>query len=122
MKCVKTIIAAASFVASLMSASAAFAQNSVAGAWELTIDSPQGANTSTLTLKQDGEKLTGTYAGQFGQSQLKGTVKGNNADWTFENDQVGTISYSGTIDGTKMKGKVQYGAVGSGTFTAEKSK
>ena len=49
MKCVKAVVAA-SFVLSL--ASTALAQ-SPAGAWELTVDTPQGANTSTLNLKQD---------------------------------------------------------------------
>ena len=55
MKCVKAVVAA-SFVLSL--ASTALAQ-SPTGAWELTVDTPQGANTSTLNLKQDGDKLTG---------------------------------------------------------------
>jgi hypothetical protein len=94
----------------------------ITGTWTAAVDLGVGSGTATFTFKQDGEKLSGTYSGQFGQSPLKGTVKGNSADWTFENDQVGTISYSGTVAGTKMTGKVQYGAVGSGTFTAEKSK
>ena len=111
----------AGFLASAAALSAVHAAEA-SGKWKSEFDTQVGHLKYTYELRADGEKLTGTYAGQFGQSQLKGTVKGNNADWTFENDQVGTISYSGTIDGTKMKGKVQYGAVGSGTFTAEKSK
>ena len=41
--------------------------------------------------------------------------------WSFTGDQVGKVSYKGTLDGTsKMKGTVEYGALGDGTFTAEK--
>ena len=90
------------------------------GTWTAAVDIGVGQGTATFVFKQAGETLTGTYSGTFGTSQLKGTVKGNNAEWTFDADQVGAISYKGTIDGSKMKGSVQYGSVGSGTFTAEK--
>ena len=91
------------------------------GTWNAAVDlGGVGSGAATFTFKQDGDKLTGTYAGTFGQSPLKGTVKGNDAEWSFDNDQVGTITYKGVVDGTKMKGSVQYGTVGSGTFTAEK--
>ncbi len=93
----------------------------LAGTWNAAVDlGGVGSGTATFTFKQDGNKLTGTYAGTFGQSPLKGTVKGNDAEWSFDNDQVGTITYKAVVDGTKMKGSVQYGAAGSGTFTAEK--
>ena len=72
MKCVKASLVAVSFVVSL--ASTAFAQNSVAGAWEITVDTPQGPNTSTLNLKQDGDKLTGDLASQqMGSTPVTGT-------------------------------------------------
>jgi hypothetical protein len=90
------------------------------GTWTAAVDIGVGTGTATFNFKQDGEKLSGTYTGTFGTSQLTGTVKGNNAEWSFDADQVGAVSYKGTIDGSKMKGSVQYGSVGSGTFTAEK--
>jgi len=92
----------------------------LSGTWTAAVDIGVGTGTATFNFKQDGEKLTGTYTGTFGTSKLTGTVKGNNAEWSFEADQVGMVSYKGTIDGSKMKGSVQYGSVGSGTFTAEK--
>ena len=52
MKYVKAGLVVASVVVTL--SASAFAQGSVAGAWEITIDTPQGPNASTLTLKQDG--------------------------------------------------------------------
>lgn len=38
-------------------AAPAFAQTSVSGDWDVTIVSPQGSNTSRVTLKQDGDKV-----------------------------------------------------------------
>ena len=36
----------------------------VSGAWAMQIDIGGNAGTPTVTLKQDGEKLTGTYSSQ----------------------------------------------------------
>ena len=94
----------------------------ITGTWAASIDlGSVGSGNATFTFKQAGDKLTGTYAGTFGQSPLTGTVKGNDVEWTFDNDQVGAITYTGVIDGgNKMKGSVQYGSVGKGSFIAEK--
>jgi hypothetical protein len=48
----------------ILFAAAAFAraqQNnaSVAGSWDITIESPQGKRTGVLVIKQEGDKLTG---------------------------------------------------------------
>ena len=124
MKCVKTIIAAASFVASLMSASAAFAQNSVAGAWELTIDSPQGANTSTLTLKQDGDKLTGDLASAMGSTPVTGTVSAGTIAVTANLDVQGTslqLGINGKVDADAITGSVKVGDFGEFPFKGKRA-
>jgi len=33
----------------------------VTGTWKLSVETPNGTGTPTVILKQDGEKLTGTY-------------------------------------------------------------
>ena len=67
----------------LLTALAALAAE-MTGTWAAAVDlGSVGSGTATFTFKQEGEKLTGTYAGTFGQSPLKGTVKGNDAEWTF---------------------------------------
>jgi len=91
------------------------------GTWSASVVLDAGSGTATFAFKQTGETLTGTYTGQFGQSQVTGTVKGNSVEWSFENGQAGKVTYKGTLEaGTKIKGTVVYGEVGSGTFTAEK--
>jgi hypothetical protein len=80
-----------------------------------------GNGVATFTFKQTGEALSGTYSGTFGQAELTGTVKGDQAEWSFENGQVGKVSYKGVLDGAgKVKGSVIYGQLGAGTFTAER--
>jgi hypothetical protein len=95
----------------------------VAGEWTLTVESPNGTRTPTASFKQDGENLTGTYKGAFGESALKGTIKGNDIKFTVSistpNGDL-AVDYSGTVDGDSMKGTVKFGQLGDGTFTGKK--
>ena len=121
MKYVKTAIVAASFVLSL--ASAAFAQ-SPAGAWELTVDSPQGANTSTLTLKQDGDKLTGELGSPMGSTPVTGTFSAGSVAITANLDVQGTslqLGISGKVNADTMTGSVKVGDFGEFPFTAKRT-
>jgi hypothetical protein len=94
----------------------------VSGSWEFTVETSQGSGTPSFEFKQDGEKLSGTYSGQFGTAKLSGTVKGDQVEFTFEIPNIdGKAHYKGRLDGpTGMKGDVEYGDVAKGTFTAKK--
>jgi hypothetical protein len=99
----------------------------VSGVWAFQIDLGGGTSgTPTVTLKQDGEKLTGTYSSQvIGEHQFTGTIKGNELKFGFDADFGGSpvkVSYTGTVSGESMKGTVSFGDAGSGTFTATKKK
>ena len=96
----------------------------VTGKWIFTVETSAGSGMPTVTLKQDGEKLTGHYSSQnFGEVDLTGTVKGTAITFMFGADVQGThldVTYSGTVENNSMKGKVNLGGVGEGTFTAKK--
>lgn len=97
----------------------------VTGAWGLEVHSAAGSGTPTVTLKQDGEKLTGQYSGQLGEAPLTGTLKGNAITFQFDVDVQGTalrVVYSGTLEGDTMKGTVSLGSMGEGTFTGSRKK
>jgi hypothetical protein len=103
-------------------ASAADTAN-VNGEWSLTVESPNGTGTPTVIFKQDGETLTGTYKGRFGEAPLKGTVKGQDIKFSVTISPQGqdlVIEYSGAVDGDTMKGKAKFGEMGEGTFTGKK--
>jgi len=96
----------------------------ITGAWAFQVETPAGSGSPTFTFKQEGEKLTGQYKGQFGEAPLTGSVKGNKIDFSIKFQAEGqerTIKYTGTVekDGT-MKGTVDLGEIGSGTWTAKR--
>lgn len=94
----------------------------VTGTWNATVDLGGQGGTPTFVLKQDGDKLTGTYSGALGDAPLHGTIKGSEVTFDFE-AQGAPVHYAGTLDadGKTMKGKCDYGGQASGTFTATKA-
>jgi len=76
----------------------------------------------TFVLKQDGEKLTGTYSGALGDAPLTGTVKGDKISFDFE-VQGAAIRYEGTVNSsaTVIEGTCDYGGQASGTFKATRA-
>ena len=102
---------------------AAQAKLDVTGKWAFNVETAAGAGTPTMTFKQDGEKLTGHYSGQLGESDLTGTVKGADIAFTFNIDAGGQAikaTYTGTAEKDAMKGKVVLEGLGDGSFTAKR--
>ena len=96
----------------ILCASFAFASD-VSGTWQVTVETSQGSGTPTVVLRQQGEKLTGTFNSQvFGEAKITGTVKGNTIEFGFEGEAGGQtikVSYTGTIESpTAMKGTAVY--------------
>ena len=89
----------------------------------MEVQTDQGSGSPMFVLKQDGEKLAGTYSGAFGKADVAGTVKGDEVTIEFEADfggEKGTVRYTGKLEGdSKIKGKVTLGEY-SGTFTGTK--
>jgi hypothetical protein len=96
----------------------------VAGTWNIAIDIGGNTATPSVTFKQDGETLTGIYSSQLlGEQKVTGTIKGNAITFEFTASFDGNavkVTYSGTVDKDTMKGKVTFGDMGEGTFTAKK--
>lgn len=97
--------------------------SNVTGEWAFNVQTDQGGGTPTISFKQDGEKLTGKYAGQLGNADLTGTLKGNAIHFTFTLDvqgQQAPVTYDGTVEKNTMKGKMDIAGMVNGTFTATK--
>jgi hypothetical protein len=117
----------ASSVAMLPSMSAAQSDKKVdvTGKWLFSVTTDAGTGTPTVTLKQQGDSLTGHYSSQLlGESELKGSIKEQKFTFTFRAEVQGTalvVTYAGTIDGNgSLKGTVDLGGQGTGTFTAKR--
>jgi hypothetical protein len=112
-------------VCALALAAPAMAQSSnVTGDWEVTINSPQGARTGQLFLKQEGEKLTGTVKSRFGETPLEGSVKGKEIKFKYTvklQDQDFTIALAGNVDGDAMKGDADFGGLAQGDWNAKRA-
>jgi len=94
------------------------------GKWLFSVETSAGGGTPTITLKQDGDKLTGHYTGQLGESDLTGTVKGQDVTFTFAVEVQGTrlvCTYAGSVENKdSLKGTVKIAPLGDGTFTARR--
>jgi hypothetical protein len=95
----------------------------VSGNWKLTFETPNGPAGPSVVLKQEGEKLTGTYKGRFGESPLEGAVKGKDIKFTVKVNAQGQevlVEYAGAVEGDTMKGKVKFGDRGEADFSGKK--
>lgn len=90
-------------------AQSANASDSLAGSWKMSFTDAHGnARQATLVLQQDGEKLTGNFEGARGTFPLSGTVRGSEVSITVK--AMGRqVTFSGTADGTQMKGTTDNG-------------
>jgi hypothetical protein len=106
-------------------AAQADAKVDVTGKWLFNVTTSAGTGTPTVTLKQQGDSITGHYSSQtLGEADLKGTVKDRKINFSFGVDIQGTsltVSYSGTVEGKDaMKGTLDLGGQANGTFTAKR--
>jgi len=100
---------------------------SVAGKWNMTLEMSMGTGTPTLELKQDADKITGTYTGRYGTFPVEGSLKERaivfNVTISAEGTSV-TMSFTGEVaaDGQSMKGTASMAELGDMTWTAKKEK
>jgi hypothetical protein len=89
----KKIVALLFFVASFTT----FAQSKIDGNWKGTRETPNGAFELNYTFKVEGDKLTGIWKTQFGESPLEnGKVDGKNFSFSISFNDM-SISNTGEI-------------------------
>jgi L-seryl-tRNA(Ser) seleniumtransferase len=111
------------FVIILTAAVVSLSAVDISGEWEMTSEGRQGPRTQTITIEQDGEKITVTMEGRMGEMTGEGTIKGNEIEWTFVREtprgEMKTV-YTGTVDGDSMSGMMAMGDFGEREWTAKK--
>jgi L-seryl-tRNA(Ser) seleniumtransferase len=99
----------------------ASAPANIGGAWQFKVELSMGTAEPVVTFKQDGEKITGTYEGRYGTSNLEGTVRENevefNVTFLIQGDAI-VGAFAGTVEGDRMTGQVEYEGAGEGQWTA----
>jgi hypothetical protein len=99
----------------------------LSGTWRFTVTTDAGTGTPTVTLKQQGDSLSGSYSSQiFGEQQVKGSVKDREFSFAFTATIEGntiTVTYRGTVTSAdSLQGRISLGDLASGTFTATRQK
>jgi hypothetical protein len=100
---------------------------SLTGKWAMAVNMTMGISRPALTLKQDGQKLTGTYAGRYGTFPIEGTLNGRAIELFLSMDVEGQkveMSFAGEVaaDGQSMRGDADLGQAGDATWTAAREK
>ncbi|MEO8334763.1 MAG: hypothetical protein ABI664_07315 [bacterium] len=95
------------------------------GKWVFAVTTGAGTGTPSVTLKQQGDSLTGHYSSPaLGEAELKGTTKDGKISFSFPTEVQGmhlVVNYVGTVEGSdELKGSVDIGGQASGTFTAKR--
>lgn len=91
----------------------------ITGTWEITVVTSNGTGNPTFELKQEGNALSGTYSGRFGEEDVTGKVEGNKFEIDYESSGI-PVKYSGTIDADTIQGDVDFSSYGTGTFTGKR--
>ena len=96
----------------------------VDGDWNLTMSTPMGERTATLTLKSAGSTLTGTQGADGNSAEIfDGTVNGDDLAWkvSITNPMPLTLDFTGKVSGNSMTGEMGVGPMGSFPFTGRKA-
>ena len=105
----------------LFAAPFALAQSTVAGGWSMTFQTDQGAIDADMTLKQDGQKVTGTLTSPQGEAPLEGTFTDGKLLLSLTVDAQGqtlVITFNGALEKDTLKGDVDFGGFGAAQWSA----
>ncbi len=90
------------------------------GTWNIAIETPMGTRHSTLVLKTEGDRLTGTQSEGSASTEIsEGQANGNELSWkvSIADPMPMDLDFSAQIDGDKITGKAATAMFGSFPFT-----
>lgn len=98
-------------------------RNALAGTWTVMVNLGQGERTITLTLHQEGERLTGSISGSFGAGEISNGSASNTGEVRFTvpvnvEGQTKEATFTGTLANNQIRGNVAIVGAAPGTFTA----
>ena len=106
-------------------AAVAQTRSSLTGTWSLAINLGEEKTTS-LNLRQEGNRLTGSIQGPFGSGEIANASAGNEVRFTVVlniDGQTKEATFSGAVagSGNEIRGGVTIEGRAPGTFTATRS-
>lgn len=95
---------------------------SVAGNWNLAVNSPLGLQHMRLALRYEGDQLVGTVtndAADVTSEIFDGRLDGDQLSWKFKTQFKLTLSFTTTVQGETLTGRMKAGMFGSFDVTGE---
>ena len=102
-------------------------RNSLSGAWTVNVSlEGQGDRSITLTLQQEGERLSGSIAGPLGAGEISNGSASNTGELRFTvsvnvEGQTKEATFTGRLANNEIRGSVAIVGAAPGTFTATRS-
>jgi hypothetical protein len=95
----------------------------VTGSWTLNINLGQGERAATLTLQQEGDRVTGSIAGVLGSGEISNASMSSSDELRFSvplnlEGQTREATFTGTLSGNEIRGSVTVVGLSPGSFTA----
>ncbi len=119
-----TALVALAFLSSIALAAATL--HDLTGTWDFEVITENGTGTPTVRLKQEGDKLTGTYESRMmGVRTITGSVKGDSVHFALGTSGESTVvmTYAGKIvDADHLEGTVDFGGMGGAMFKGMRKK
>jgi imidazolonepropionase-like amidohydrolase len=102
------------------------ARNNVAGTWSVHVNLGQGDRAITLTLQQEGERLTGSIAGPLGAGEISNASVSSGGEVRFAatvnvEGQTREATFIGRFANNEIRGGVTLEGSDPGTFRATRS-
>lgn len=97
---------------------------SASGKYNVTLNTPMGAQQGVLDIDVEGSTLTGTMTGAQGALPLSdGKADGNALTWKAAMTQPMpmTLDFNAKVEGDAISGTVKLGAFGNATFSGSRA-
>ena len=96
----------------------------VTGEWEASYVTPLGPQELKIYLQQEGPRLSGHTESEFGESQVRGSIQGDEVKFSWTEVDGGkqvTIAVTAKASGDVITGTAKIGDRGDGAFKAERT-
>lgn len=123
----RRLLAAVVVLAVLTTTAAAAVMHDVTGRWMLAVVTDNGTGYPVLELKQEGERVTGTYTSNaMGSRTISGTVRGDTLSFVLSASGAGegmVLTYTAHIvTADSLNGAVDFAGQGGARFTGKRQR
>ena len=93
------------------------------GNWNVTINTPMGAQTLAVSITTAGDSFTGSANGQLGTQEISGKVDGDTLTWStnITNPMPMQLDFQATVEGDSMSGNVKLGMFGNAPLNGQRA-